>query len=83
MGLMLLWRLLNGPPKPRCQHSWELVDKTEFPSSFDELKRIGIGFDKWSMGTDWWMKMCTKKVVLVIRCPKCDHAPILKELANL
>lgn len=82
MAIMLLRRLLNGPPpppRPPCAHNWELVDKTEFASPFDELTKNGVGFKGWSMLTPEWTRMSSKKIVLVLRCTKCDSAPIVKE----
>ena len=85
MAIMLLRRLLNGPPpppQPTCAHFWELVDKTEFISPIEEYaKKANFTFKESHAGT-WWLEMSRRKVVLVLRCSKCDSPPVIKEIVS-
>jgi hypothetical protein len=62
----------------RCKHQWEFVDKTEFPPPIETAKKNGVDI-KWDF-TSWQLeKMSKKTVVIVIRCPKCGTAKVLRE----
>ncbi len=69
----LLLRLFIGP---RCAHAWELVDKTEFQSINEESKRLGITLSNLT-GLDTIEAVFRKKVVLVMRCPRCGAARVM------
>lgn len=61
----------------RCKHAWEFVDKTELPSRLEEAKKSGT-----NLATLWAyqvQEMSEKKVIIVLRCPKCGQPKILKE----
>lgn len=71
--LLVLWRFC------RCNHSWELVDKTEFLSPLEEAKKSGHVVSLSGMFVSEAIRFVTKVVVLVIRCPKCGAAKVLRE----
>lgn len=71
--LILLWRLL------RCVHAWELVDKTELPSGFENMGKIGI--QPQILSGYYISELSKKTVILAMRCPKCGAARIYKETA--
>jgi hypothetical protein len=61
----------------RCKHSWEFVDKTELTSRMEELMKAGV-----TSGYLWPSQvesMCTRYVIIVIRCPKCGKSKVIKE----
>lgn len=61
----------------RCRHAWEFVDKTEPISKLEEAKKNGINVAYMS---DFRIQEMSKKVVIiVIRCPKCGTAKVLRE----
>lgn len=61
----------------RCVHAWEFVDKTELISKLEEAKKNGINVN---YILDWRIQeMSKKKVVIVIRCPKCGAAKVFRE----
>jgi hypothetical protein len=63
-----------------CKHSWEFVDKTEFQPPVQEyVKAGGSRLHTWYMSTDQIKSMSKKTVVIVLRCPKCGEAKILRE----
>lgn len=58
-----------------CTHSWEFVDKTEFPPPIEAATKCGAS-------TVWMSdipRMSRKTMVIVIRCPKCGEAKVLRE----
>ena len=63
----------------RCKHQWEFVDKTEFPAPIETADKNGVDMDDWDFTA--WRKheMSKKTVVIVLRCPKCGRAKILRE----
>lgn len=63
----------------RCIHAWELVDKTELPSGFENMAKAGVK-DACLWPSDYH-KMAMKTVILALRCPKCGAARIYKESA--
>lgn len=71
--LLVLWRFC------RCAHCWELVDKTEFLSPLEEAKKSGHAVSLSGLFVSDGIKLVTKVVVLVIRCPKCGAAKVLRE----
>lgn len=71
--LVLLWNLT------KCIHAWELVDKTELPSGFENMAKVGIQPQSLS---GWYISELSKKTVIIaMRCPKCGAARIYKETA--
>lgn len=67
---VLIWRLL------RCVHQWELVDKTELPSSVETMAKNGVSFSRiWASDIPG---LTIKTVILAMRCPKCGAAKIWK-----
>lgn len=71
LALALIFRLF------RCAHAWELVDKTEFPSMIDESKRLGYTMNG-VQGLEIMQEIYSRRVIVVMRCPKCGAAKILK-----
>ena len=69
--LLITWKLL------RCVHAWELVDKTELPSKFEEMKKQGWIPQELSMSLISILSQ--KTIIIVIRCPKCGTPKILRE----
>ena len=61
----------------RCKHPWELVDKTELPAPMETLVRCGVS-TAW-LGTFQIERMCRKKLILAMRCPKCGIARIYEK----
>lgn len=61
----------------RCKHAWEFVDKTEFPSKLEEATKRGVSVSSfWNSQVE---SLTTKWVVIVLRCPKCGEAKVLRE----
>lgn len=60
-----------------CIHPWELVDKTEVPSFFEQLKLQQGSEFKWS-GYDM-KEMSRRTIILALRCPKCGAAQIHRD----
>lgn len=64
----------------RCKHAWEFVDKTEFlPPVQEYVKAGGSRLHTWYMSPNQIESMSKKTVVIVLRCPKCGDAKILRE----
>lgn len=60
-----------------CKHAWEFVDKTEFPSRLEEAIKHGV-----SVSSFWNSQLeaiTTKRVVIVLRCPKCGATKVMRE----
>ena len=72
MGVILI-KLL------RCVHAWELVDKTELPSGFENMAKAGV--QSGSMWPSDYIQRAKKTVIIAMRCPKCGAARIYKETA--
>lgn len=69
------WRLF------RCVHAWELVDKTEMDSGFENMAKAGV-----KEGFAWpsdYSKLASRTVIIAMRCPKCGAAKIFKEKSIL
>ena len=49
------------------QHNYQIIDKIEFPSSFEVMKKEGIMPDKMSQ------EMFKKKIVVYFKCETCGH----------
>lgn len=61
----------------RCTHAWEFVDKTEFPSPIETATKNGVStYSFWNSQLE---EMSKKTIVIVLRCPKCGSAKILRE----
>ena len=61
----------------RCKHAWEFVDKTEMTSRLEEAKKNGVNLREfWAYQLE---EMAQKKVVIVLRCPKCGTPKIYTE----
>jgi hypothetical protein len=61
----------------QCKHAWEFVDKTELPSRIEEARKHSV-----NLGNFWTAQvqdMLERKVIIVLRCPKCGNAKILRE----
>lgn len=74
IGIFLLALLVKAFS---CKHAWEFVDKTEFPSKLEEAKKHGV-----CVSSFWHSQLesiTTKRVVIVLRCPKCGSTKILRE----
>lgn len=69
ISVIVCWRLL------RCVHAWELVDKTELDSGFENMAKAGLS-GCWVCPSDY-PKLSKRTVIIVIRCPKCGAAKIL------
>lgn len=64
----------------RCKHAWEFVDKTEFPPAILEYRRSGgVSLHFGYFSDSRVHQMCQKTIVIVLRCPKCGAAKILRE----
>lgn len=77
VGATVLFGLISMYLVFKCKHSWEFVDKTELPSRVEEAVKNSI-----KLGNFWTSQiqdMLEKKVVIVLRCPKCGKAKILRE----
>lgn len=61
----------------KCKHMWEFVDKTEFPAPIETATKNGISYH--ALWAEQIVKMSNKTVVIVLRCPKCGVAKILRE----
>lgn len=61
-----------------CKHAWEFVDKTEFPPPIEAAKKNGVDI-KWDLNSFQLHSMSKKTAVIVLRCPKCGDAKILRE----
>ena len=72
-ALTALWRLT------RCIHAWELVDKTELPSGFENMAKAEIRL-KSVLSIDV-AELSKRTVILALRCPKCGAAKIFRESA--
>jgi hypothetical protein len=70
LGCTLIFRLF------RCAHGWELVDKTEFKSEWDQLP-VGSAYNRCDIP-----RLMRKKVVLVMRCNKCGAAKVYEIYSN-
>lgn len=70
--LLLIWWLSQ-----RCEHKWELVDKTQLPSRLEEIHRQGWNLAP--MPVNFLIEAAQVKVLLVIRCDKCGAAKIVRE----
>jgi hypothetical protein len=57
----------------RCVHAWELVDKTEMKPPIEDMR---AGMDYSLLDTRW---MVRRVLILVIRCPKCGTAKVIRE----
>jgi len=61
----------------KCKHAWEFVDKTEMSSRLEEAKKSGVNLREfWAYQLE---EMAQKKVVIVLRCPKCGAPKIYTE----
>lgn len=69
--LSILWRAF------RCVHAWELVDKTEMASGFENMAKAGVR-DGFCSPFDY-PKLAARTVILALRCPKCGAARIYRE----
>lgn len=69
VALLFLWRFC------RCVHPWEFVDKTELPSRLEEMVKAGES----PMWSDDLMRASKRWVIIVIRCPKCGAAKVMRE----
>lgn len=70
-GLIAIYAILH------CKHAWEFVDKTELPSRIEEARKHSV-----NLGNFWTgqvQEMLEKKVIIVLRCPKCGNSKILRE----
>jgi hypothetical protein len=67
---MIAWALC------RCPHAWEFVDKTELPAPIETAHKYlnGIAYFPSDVA-----RLCSKKVIIVIRCPNCGTAKVLRE----
>lgn len=63
----------------RCIHAWELVDKTELPSGFENMSAAGVK-DAFLSPFDA-PGMAKRTIILALRCPKCGAAKLYKESA--
>jgi hypothetical protein len=69
--VMGLWSLF------RCVHAWELVDKTEMDSGFENMAKAGV-----KDGSVWasdYVRLAARTVIIAMRCPKCGAARIYRE----
>jgi hypothetical protein len=71
--LFTFWRVT------RCVHAWELVDKTELPSGFENMANAGVHSGYLSPFD--YPNMAKKTVILALRCGKCGAAKIYRESA--
>lgn len=78
LATLLVVRLFKGP---RCPHAWELVDKTEFASPLDIYKKNDLTFTEAKGSAYFWLQLAQRKVVVVLRCPKCGD-PLIREFTS-
>ena len=78
LATLLIVRLFRGP---RCPHAWELVDKTEFCSPLDVYAKHKMNFSPEPHQTEFWLDLCKRKTVVVLRCPKCGD-PLIREFKS-
>ena len=71
IALIVLWRLFI-----RCQHKWELVDKTVLPSKIEILKN---NWNPNNMSMNELLKVSKVNVLIVIRCSGCGAAKVIRE----
>lgn len=64
---------LPRPPRPVCRHDWQLIDKTVFPSGFEQLEKHLDRLKSFRAGGD---DMYRKSVVLTLSCSKCGRLEI-------
>ncbi len=67
---MIFWALC------RCPHAWEFVDKTEFPPPIETANKFLGGIHYYPSDL---VRLCSKRVIIVLRCPKCGTAKVLRE----
>lgn len=67
---MIFWALC------RCLHAWEFVDKTELPPPIETAHKYLSGMHYYPSDL---ARLCSKKVIIVIRCPNCGTAKVLRE----
>ena len=72
LALLVLYRLFF-----RCVHKWELVDKTEIPSKFSEMKKQG--WMPQGMFSSDYMSASRIKILLCIRCTACGGVKVIRE----
>ncbi|KKN88430.1 hypothetical protein LCGC14_0249930 [marine sediment metagenome] len=48
-----------------CKHKWEVLDKTESPSAYEQLVAAGIPLP----GSQWWVYQ--KTVLVIVVCKEC------------
>ena len=61
----------------QCKHAWEFVDRTELLSRIEQARKHSV-----NLGNFWTAQvqdMLERKVIIVLRCPKCGNAKILRE----
>lgn len=61
----------------RCPHAWEFVDKTELPAPIETMAKTG--FSPISYSPLQLPDLSKKRIIIVIRCPKCGTAKVLRE----
>lgn len=62
-----------------CQHSWDLVDKTELPPPIEAYRNNGGTNLHWGyLGDHKIFQMCHRSIILALRCQKCGKASIKK-----
>lgn len=61
-----------------CKHSWEFVDKTDFPPPIETAQKNGVDIG-WDLTSHQITHMSKRTSVIVLRCPKCGDAKILRE----
>ena len=76
-GSVLFALFMIGWALCRCPHAWELVDKTELPSPIETGAKAGL--TTISHFPSDAVKMMSKRLIIVIRCPKCGVAKVLRE----
>lgn len=59
----------------RCEHAWELVDKTQLPSKIEELRKF---WPPSKMSMDELLQVSKVCATIVVRCPRCGHCKIIK-----
>lgn len=79
VGILIAGCLLMGIVKLfACTHAWEFVDKTDFPPPMETAKKNGVDIS-WDLTSYQITHMSKRTVVIVLRCPKCGDAKILRE----
>lgn len=74
IALFVFWKLV------RCQHAWDLVDKTELPPPIVAYtERGGRNLHMYSLTPQQIFEMSQRTIILAMRCNKCGHAKIYKE----